>query len=90
MVTLTPEQKQVWDTMRPHEAKPSDGQTLEQASNFAVLSFLHWCVFDGLRPEPTQEAVTAEFAVAGVPELAPADDFWQDLGQDPGPGKPPK
>ena len=50
MSHLAPEQKRVWDVMRPHNAEPSRGQTPEQASNFAVLSFLHWCAFDGLRP----------------------------------------
>lgn len=79
MVTLTPDQKRVWDIMRMHEIEPSPGRTPEQASNFAVSSFLYWCWFDGLRPEPTQEAVTAEFEAAGVPELAPGDDFWKDF-----------
>ncbi len=84
MVTLTPEQNEIWDTMRPHEAEPTDGQTVEQATNFAVLSFLHWCAFDGLRPEPAQEAVAAEFEAAGVPELAPPNSFWEDLRRAPG------
>lgn len=84
MSHLTPEQKRVWDTMRPHEVEPSSGKTPEQASNLGVRSFLYWCAFDGLYPEPTQEGVTAEFLAAGVPELAPPNSLWEDLRRAPG------
>jgi hypothetical protein len=70
--------------MKPHVPKPSGDQTARQACNLGVLSFLYWCAFDGLSPEPTQEAVTAEFVAAGVPELAPPESFWEDLRRAPG------
>jgi len=71
---LDPDQKEVWDVMKPHLAEASEGQTQEQAINFGILSFLYWCGLDGLRPLPTEEAIRAEFEEAGVPERFPAEE----------------
>jgi hypothetical protein len=81
---LTPDQKEVWDVMKPHVPKPSGDQTPEQAVNLGILSFLFVCDFDGLRPLPTEAAMKAEFEAAGVPEAIPPDDYWQSLRENPG------
>ncbi len=50
---FTAEQNEVWEDTGPHFAGPSsDGQTPEQAFNFAVRSFAQVCVFDGVDPPP--------------------------------------
>jgi hypothetical protein len=80
---LTAEQRDVWERMRIHVPKPSCQQTRQQAINLGVLSFLWWCDFDGLAPQPTQAAVRAEFKAMGVPELCPGPEFWDHLRRNP-------
>jgi hypothetical protein len=70
--------------MRPHVPRPSRNQTPEQAVNLGVLSFLWWCDFDGLDPQPTEAAVRAEFEAANVPEFCPGPGFWGHLRRNPG------
>ena len=82
---LTPEQKELWDEQEFHVPKPSGDQTLQQAINLGVLSFLFWCDFAGVGPSPpTESAIRAEFDAAGVPELCPGNDFWELLRRNPG------
>jgi hypothetical protein len=81
---LTPEQREVWDLMRPHVPKPTGDQTPQQAVNLGIDSFFFWCDFDGLRPLPSEASVRAEFEAAGVPERFPSEYFWEHRRQHPG------
>ncbi len=49
---LNADQQEMWDLVKPHEYKPSEGQTPAQALNFAADSFKHACWFDGVDPPP--------------------------------------
>jgi hypothetical protein len=81
---LCSEQKTLWGQMKPHAPRPAGEQTPQQAVNLSVLTFLFWCDFDGVgRAQPTEAAVRAEFVSAGVAELMPDRDFWEDLRRNP-------
>ena len=59
-MTLTPEQRQLWEYVRPEDARPIGEQTLEQAREFAIASYVHrLCPFEGI-PAPTLEQARAE------------------------------
>jgi len=58
-VTLTADQRELFDETWPGEVKVHEGQTPAQAKNVAVYSFRHVCAVEGV-PIPNEEDVAAE------------------------------
>ena len=81
---LDPDQKEVWDVMKPHLGEAYGENSREQAINFGILSFLYWCDLDGYWPLPTEDAIRTEFEEAGVPERFPGSEYWEFLRRNPG------
>jgi hypothetical protein len=58
---LTAEQQDLWERMGMDDVGPTKGQTLDQARNLAIDSFLHICRLDGI-PEPSEVVLRASFS----------------------------
>ena len=55
---FTPDQQGWWDLLRPDLHQADGLQTRDQARNFAIFFFRHWCEADGLET-PSDAAIAA-------------------------------
>jgi hypothetical protein len=58
-VTLTPEQRDLWEEIGVPDPQPEGEQTPEQAVSLVVHSFRYVCCLEGVEP-PSEEAIRAE------------------------------